>query len=412
MAQQTPQRTSRPDWSAGLPEPEILGSIRKGLASGQDAASFRSVCKPWRAALPFKSFAPLLLLPFGPDSDRVTFYSVSDEEIISVPLPDDVRGKMPCGASRGWLALMDEAASVTLLNPFTGARVKLPPPDEHVAAACSCTRVSNVDGQWVLLPDGGNAEAGSVIELNKMRDVFFQEIVLSAPPYPGRECVAMAVLANSTQVAFCRVGVDSAWTLLDTNLECSVDCIVHCKEKIFAIDVTGDISVCNCNPGAGAPPTATLVPSLSVPENVCNRSFLESKGELHMVGDMVVTFDETMTFTCNTVVYKCDFPLDQTPVWSTVDDVGDLTLLVSKHFHESFSGASVSNYKSNSVYLSEAMYAGPTNSAICYQIIDIATNASEVVRVHRKMESSDALGWFRPNIWMGGMRLLYHKVFI
>jgi hypothetical protein len=34
------------------------------------------------------------------------------------------------------------------------------------------------------------------------------------------------------------------------------------------------------------------------------------------------------------------------------------------------------------------------------------------VRVHRKMESSDALGWFRPNILMGGMRLLYHKVFI
>jgi hypothetical protein len=87
MAHQTPQRTSRPDWSAGLPELEILRSIRRGLTSGQDAA--------------FKSFAPLLLLPFGPDSDSVTFYSVSEEEIISVPLPDDVRGKMPCGASCG-----------------------------------------------------------------------------------------------------------------------------------------------------------------------------------------------------------------------------------------------------------------------------------------------------------------------
>jgi hypothetical protein len=171
-----------------------------------------------------------------------------------------------------------------------------------------------------------------------------------------------------------------------------------------------DISGCNCNAGAGAPPTATLVPSLSVPENVCNPSFMESKGELHMVSDMVVMFDETMTFTCNTVVYKCDFPLDQTPVWSKVDDVGDLTLLVSKHFNESFGRASVSNYKRNRVYISEAMYAGPTNSAICYQIIDIATNASEVVRVHRKMESSDALCWFRPNILMGGMQLLFHKV--
>jgi hypothetical protein len=140
------------------------------------------VCKPWRAALPFKSFAPLLLLPFGPDSDSVTFYSVSEEEIISVPLPDDMRGKMLCGASRGWLALIDEAASVTLLNPFTDARVELPLADEHVAVACCWTCLSNVDGRWVLLPN----EAGSVIELNKMREVFFQEIVLSAPPYPGR----------------------------------------------------------------------------------------------------------------------------------------------------------------------------------------------------------------------------------
>jgi hypothetical protein len=37
MAQQTPQRTSRPNWSAGLPEPEILESIRKGLLEPRSA---------------------------------------------------------------------------------------------------------------------------------------------------------------------------------------------------------------------------------------------------------------------------------------------------------------------------------------------------------------------------------------
>jgi hypothetical protein len=221
----------------------------------------------------------------------------------------------------------------------------------------------------------------------------------------------MAVLLNSTQIAFCWVGVDSAWTLLNTNLECNVDRIVPCKEKIFAIDVIGDISVCNCNAGANAPPTATPLPSFSAPENVYNHSYMESKGELHKVGDMMVTFDETKTFTFNTVVYKCDFLLDQTPVWSMVDDVGDLTLLVSKHFNESFSGASVSKYRRDSVsFFSDVMYADPTNSAFCYQIIDIATNASKVVRVHRKMEPSDAPCWFRPNILMGGMRPLLHKV--
>ena len=101
-------------------------------------ASFQSACSPWRTAAPFATFGPLLLLPFNPDSDRVGFYCVS-EKVLSKTLPD-VRGKVACGSSCGWLVLMDEAASVTLLNPFAGARaprVELPPAGEHVAAASS-----------------------------------------------------------------------------------------------------------------------------------------------------------------------------------------------------------------------------------------------------------------------------------
>ena len=67
---------------------------------------------------------------------------------MSKTLPD-VRSKVVCGSSCGWLALMDEAASVTLLNPFTGAhapRVELLPAGEHVAAASSSERVFRVHG--------------------------------------------------------------------------------------------------------------------------------------------------------------------------------------------------------------------------------------------------------------------------
>ena len=76
---------------------------------------------------------------------------------MSKTLPD-VRGKVACGSSCGWLVLMDEAASVTLLNPFVGARaprVELPPTDEHVTAASSSERVSRVHGRWVLHSTNG-----------------------------------------------------------------------------------------------------------------------------------------------------------------------------------------------------------------------------------------------------------------
>jgi hypothetical protein len=49
-----------------------------------------------------------------------------------------------------------------------------------------------------------------------------------------------------------------------------------------------------------------------------------------MVGDTVIASLETKTITYKTLVYKIDFLLDQTLVWSRVNEVGDLTLLVSK----------------------------------------------------------------------------------
>ena len=121
-----------------------------------------------------------------------------------------------------------------------------------------------------------------------MRNVFFREIVLSASPdAAGRECVAMAMLGCSTEVAFCRVGVDSAWTLLDTKLDFSVGSIVHCQDKFLTIDCTEEISVYSSNAA-----------------------------------------DATLTAT----IYKCNLH-DRTPEWSRVKDIGDQTLFVSKHFN-------------------------------------------------------------------------------
>nr|CAB3477118.1 unnamed protein product [Digitaria exilis] len=359
---QPPQITSLPDWTS-LPQ-ELLESIAKRLASGHDAASFRSACSPWRAAVPFATtLGPLLLLPLRPDSDTVSFHSVSEKQTFSLTLPF-VLGKVPCGSSCGWVALMDESASVTLLNPFTGARVELPPADEHVAAASSPERaVSKIHGRWrwvIHSGDGGHANnnappppgSKAIIKLEDMRGVFFHEIVLSAPPDDERECVvAMAVLASSTEVAFCRVGVDAAWTLLDAKLEFSVASIVRCQGKFVVIDVTGDVSVFSSS-AAGATPTVMPLPSLSPPDGLCHRSYLESNGELHVVGAMVSTFHETRCFTYRTELYKCSL-LDRALEWSRVKDVGEVTLFVSKCFGESFSGTSVSKYEKNSIYFSE-----------------------------------------------------------
>ena len=101
-----------------------------------------------------------------------------------------------------------------------------------------------------------------------------------------------SLLGCSTEAVFCRVGVDSAWTLLGTKLEFSVGSIVHCQDKFLAIDCTREISVCSSN-AAGATPITTLLPSLSPPAGLYHRSYLESNDELHIVAAMVSTFHET-----------------------------------------------------------------------------------------------------------------------
>jgi hypothetical protein len=395
---------STPDWSTGLP-PELLKVIGKSLASGADAASFRSVCTPWRDAVPFATFGPHLLLPFGPDSETVTVYSVAEDKTLSLPVPPQARGKVPCGTSCGWLALMDEAASVTLLNPFTGALVELPPADENIAAASTMQTVLvyKEGGRWVL--HRPMEKEASAIALEEIREIFFNEIVLSAPPdADGRGCVAMAVLAGSwtREVAFCRVGVDTAWTLLQTGLMCNVEDVVYCQGRFLAISHAGEISMFSDNADT-VTPTATPMPSLSPPAGrLSNRSYVQWNGELYMVGAMLDLFRGGLTFDYRVVVFRCSNLLDPTPTWSRVKDAGDLTLFVSTNLRHSFGGTSVSRFKRNSVYFSDPPYGDQDYWGHSLEIANIATGKSEVTMpFHPKVQGFEALGWIRPNLWRG-----------
>ena len=130
-----------------------------------------------------------------------------------------------------------------------------------------------------------------------------------------------SLLGCSMEVVFCRVGVDSVWTLLNTKLEFFVGSIVHCQDKFLTIDCTGEISVCSNNV-VGATPTTMLLPSLSPPAGLCHHGYLKSNGKLHIMGAMVSTFHEAQSFTYNSAIYKCNLH-DRTPEWSRVRDIGD-----------------------------------------------------------------------------------------
>ncbi|XP_062203818.1 uncharacterized protein LOC133906041 [Phragmites australis] len=331
--------------------------------------------------MPFVIFAPLLLLPFGPDSDNVTFYNVLEKKVFSLPLLDVCR-KVLCGSSCGWLTLMDEFASVMLLNPFTIACIELPLVDEHVVMASSLVHVSRVDSRWLLHPNShGIADTASAIMLDLMRQVFFNKIVLSrSPDSNDRMCVAMAMLARSTEVAFYQVGVNSVWKLFDTCLECFVVFVVHYKDMFLAIDSTREIFICS-SIAASATLIAKPMPSLSPPT--------------------LKVSHKTRRFIYRILIYKCNL-LDPRPKWRRVNDVSDWTLFVSEHFIDSFSGTSIFKYKRNKIYFSEPLYGDEYDLSYRLETIDIATDTSKVTALHQKLQGSQAQGWFLPNQWQRG----------
>ncbi|PNT65102.1 hypothetical protein BRADI_4g37300v3 [Brachypodium distachyon] len=415
------------DWGDGLPQ-ELLECIAGRLTSAGDAAAFRLINRSWKAALPFSRFAPVQMLPFDPNSPEVavTFSRPTHDgvgETFTRNLPA-VRGKVVCGSSCGWVALMDEAGSLTLLNPFTGATAELPPANATVAAnSRRRARASVVDGRsrWVLetSPDGlqlgQEEEQQPVVTLGEMRHVFFREIVLSSPPDSGGVCVAMAVLAASRAVMYCRVGPGGAWTRLNSRLPGCVSTAVHCRgNKFLALGYNGEVSICECDTDGdmAAAGAAYMGGTIVPPRLFCRRGYLMVDGELHLVGTSRRRFQNAAT-TYRTHVYKCNV-LGRTPAWTRVKKLewtsqkkgkprkdkkfDQMTLLVSNRFTTGCSGPTLSGLASNSVYFCEPMYATPEDPHHRIEIGHVDNGTSEYQqRIQQGSEQS--LCWIQPSIW-------------
>ncbi|CAM0953075.1 unnamed protein product [Alopecurus aequalis] len=354
---------------------ELQQCIGERLVSGQDMANFRLTGRAGREAVPFVGFAPVLMLPFDPESPEggAAFYRPTDGETITVNLVA-LRGKVVCGSSRGWLALVDEAASVTLLNPFTGATAELPPANKHVGDACIRRVSMDVDGGRCILHSDVDPDVQRVVGLAEMREVLFRDIVLSSQPDSG-DCVAVALLARSTCVAFCRLRVDGKWKLLDPHLTCRISL----QHRPFS---EGD------DDAAETPVSSRtdLDPQL----HTC------VEGKLHLVGTAY------QNHAYHTQVYRCDV-FAHKPRWSRVKKLagGNVTLFVSKNFLMGHAGASLAGLKNNSIYFSEPLEPRQADPNHDLEVIDIASGQPELLPYREKVcASSEAICFQpKPNPW-------------
>jgi hypothetical protein len=194
------RRRRRASW-ADLPE-DMLGDILRLLPSFADRARLRAGCRAWSASWRRQPHPPTPWL-----SVPGHCVSLPDGAIHFVAsLPEDARNARCRGSLGDWLALVPQATSGAaapfLLNPFSGARITLPPwmekepickivmssaPDSScvVAAMVDCTVEYGVNRRRIAAcrPEEGQEGAWWPVSLEfDLQDIIFYEGKLHALP--------------------------------------------------------------------------------------------------------------------------------------------------------------------------------------------------------------------------------------
>ncbi|CAH1446274.1 unnamed protein product [Lactuca virosa] len=63
----------------------------------------------------------------NPQSNTRSFLNVSDDKVHLIDLPEDSDSNRRCGSSYGWLVILEETPSISIVNPLTQAKHHLPP---------------------------------------------------------------------------------------------------------------------------------------------------------------------------------------------------------------------------------------------------------------------------------------------
>lgn len=234
------------DWS-DLP-PELVEFIANKIKIHKDYIRFRSVCLNWRFSIPktpkhLPCQLPWLMLPpsrshHHQSSSRRGFYSLSDNKVHFFTLPEVSITRRRCGSSFGWLVMLDETPAMFLINPLTKAKLHLPP----LSSFPNVMNFTfyNIGKEYTLKTGEGDVY---YCNLKEMRDSFIKKVIFSASPSNKSDYIALAILNQTGDLAFCKKG-DQSWKFMPDAQSYCEDVIYH-KGLFYAVNKFGSIVVCD-----------------------------------------------------------------------------------------------------------------------------------------------------------------------
>ncbi|XP_062226438.1 uncharacterized protein LOC133924761 isoform X2 [Phragmites australis] len=182
-----------------------------------------------------------------------------------------------CGASHGWLVLVNELSNLVLYNPFTTAMIPLPPITDF---AC----VKAVYGSGGKL-DHYLFERDRVHGTNSLGTWFYQKAVLSCCPSKGGDYVVMIIHRDSDWLSFVKAGQNKwqvASTLPVSGRDRYADCTYH-DGRFFAVTFHGMVEKWDLDELNG--PTREIVVAARRPGRILTRHLVSTAwGDLLHVG--------------------------------------------------------------------------------------------------------------------------------
>lgn len=259
---------------------DILHTILQYLEVPQRVA-FASVCSTWQSASA-ASGVPSSSVPWfmswtdlmeerkkmhGGRALTCSFYHLLDvDKAYAVSFPRCFVAC--CGASHGWLIMVNELSNLVLYNPFTMATIDLPPVTDF-----SCVEA--------VYDDSGALEhyifvKKRVHETKYLGTWFYQKAVLSCSPSKTGDYVVMIIHRDSDWLSFVKAG-QSKWqvasTLPERGRDRYADCVYH-YGRFYSITLHGMVEEWDLDEPNG--PTSKIVVASGHPGRILSRHLVST----------------------------------------------------------------------------------------------------------------------------------------
>lgn len=342
------------DWSDL--QPELIEAIGKKLKVHKDYVRFRAVCSNWRRStsktpkhLPCQ--LPWLMLPQSSNQNRQShlrsFFSLSDNKIHRLSLPEASNIRRRCGSSHGWLVILEETPAVFLINPLTRVKHHLPP----LSSFPNVTKFNfyDVGREYTLKTSEGDVYA---CNLKEMRDSFIKKVVFSSSPSDeDSDYFALAILNQTGDLAYCKKG-DNLWKFID-NAQSYCEDVVYHKGCFYAVSKYGTIAVCDIS---GPLPIVSFIPT--PPQVGGDMQYLVSlEDELLLVTRYLeLGFDvdqHQLDIFYKTTEFRVCKLVSNGPMWEIVSKLDEWALFVGENSSMAFRASDFQGCKGNRIYFTD-----------------------------------------------------------